>query len=213
MRNFWATEGAGLVVRTCLKSPEVYEWMFNFASVMMSVGYSNGVRAVFAMHLKVKYPKEFKDFGKGDVNAGEQIKKRVERFRSRQMHFEFLEYLAENPGLSAEELQEIEIAAYRRLDGSYGGVVEVSLAIVGRTSEVPPVLESLPATEAGMEGEGSEPDQHPTSAMVTEAEAFMNEAEILTGVGQLGPGEYTRLRDAEVKQCIVCQCFNERGSV
>lgn len=31
VRNFWATEGAGLVARTCLRSPEGYEWLLEFS--------------------------------------------------------------------------------------------------------------------------------------------------------------------------------------
>lgn len=74
VQNFWATEGVSLVVKSCLRSPEVYDWLLEFACVMMNIGYSSGVRAVFAAHLEDKDSKDFKDYSKGDVDAGEQIK-------------------------------------------------------------------------------------------------------------------------------------------
>lgn len=102
VQNLWATEGAGLVARTCLRSPEVYEWLLEFSGVLINIGYSTGVKAVYATNLEDKDPNDFKDFAKGDVGAGEQIKRRVERLRFGQMNFEFLEYLSTNPGLSFE---------------------------------------------------------------------------------------------------------------
>lgn len=185
-RNFWAVEGAGLVMRTCLRSPEVYDWLLSFASAMMNIGYSNGVKAVFAAHLKDKDPREFKDFAKGDVDTGEQLKRRVERFRCGQMLFDFLEYLAANTRLFFEELREMETAAYRRLDGSYGGMVEPSEAAAGAALEKPTLPESPPATDTRVEGEGSEPSQQPEGGEAAEAEILMKEVEMLT-VGSWDP--------------------------
>lgn len=99
----------------------MYEWLLEFTGVMINIGYSTGVRAVYKTHLKDKDPMNLKDFTKGDVDAGEQKKRRVEQLRFGQMDFEFLEYLSANPGLFFEELREMDLAAYRRLDGSYGG--------------------------------------------------------------------------------------------
>lgn len=51
VRNFWAAKGVGLVARTCLRSPEVYNWLLEFAGVMINIGYSTGVKAIFTAHL------------------------------------------------------------------------------------------------------------------------------------------------------------------
>lgn len=90
--------------------PEVYDWLLEFACVMINIGYSTGVKAVFRTHLKDKVLMDFKDFAKADVDAGEQIKRRVESLRFGQMIFEFLEYLSANLGLSSGELREMDTA-------------------------------------------------------------------------------------------------------
>lgn len=77
------------------------------------------MKVVYTTYLKDKNLNDFKDFAKGNVDAGDQIKRRVERLRFGQMNFEFLEYLFVNSGLSFEELREMDTTAYRRLDGSY----------------------------------------------------------------------------------------------
>lgn len=99
VQNFWATEGAGIAAQTCLRSPEIYNWLLEFVGVMINIGYSTRVKAMYTTHLKSKNPKDFPDFAKGDVDAADQIKRRIERLRSGQMGLEFLEYLAANPGL------------------------------------------------------------------------------------------------------------------
>lgn len=61
------------MTRTCLKSPEVYDWLLNFAGVMINIGYLIGVKIVYTTHLNDLDPTDFKDFSKRDVDAGEQI--------------------------------------------------------------------------------------------------------------------------------------------
>lgn len=150
---------------------------------MINIGYSSGVKAVYTTYLKDKDPNDFKDFAKCDVDAANQIKRRVERLRFGQMNFEFLEYLSANPGLSFEELKEMDTGAYRRLDGSYGGVIEAprAAAAVAQEPNAPPQSPAEGGTE--LEKERAEYSQQPTAApaSVAEAEALMKEAEILTG--------------------------------
>lgn len=124
VQNFWATEGAGIAVQTCLRSPKIYNWLLEFVGVMINIGYSTRVKAMYTSHLKSKNPKDFPDFAKGDADAADQIKRRIERLRSGQMDFEFLEYFTTSPSLSFEEIREVDVVAYRRLDGSYDGVIE-----------------------------------------------------------------------------------------
>lgn len=80
--NFWATEGAEIAEKTYLMLPEVYNGLLEFAGVMINIGYSTGVKVVYTTHLKGKYPKDFPDFTKGDVDPEAQIKRRIERLRS-----------------------------------------------------------------------------------------------------------------------------------
>lgn len=82
----------------------MYIWLLEFARVIINIGHSSGVKEVYTTYLKDKDPKDFSDFGKGDVDAEAQIKRRIERLRSGQMDFEFLEYFVANPGLSFEEI-------------------------------------------------------------------------------------------------------------
>lgn len=51
VQNFWAAKSTGLVARTCLRSPEVYDWLLEFAGVMINIGYSTGVIVIFTTHL------------------------------------------------------------------------------------------------------------------------------------------------------------------
>lgn len=51
------------------------------------------------------------------------------------MNFKFIEYLSANLGLSFEELREMDIAVYRRLDGSYGGMVKALRAVASTVQE------------------------------------------------------------------------------
>lgn len=99
VQNFRATEGARIAAHTCLRSLEIYNWLLEFVGVMINIGYSTRVKAMYTTHLKNKNPKDFPDFTKGDVDAADQIKRMIERLRSGQIDLEFLEYLAANPGL------------------------------------------------------------------------------------------------------------------
>lgn len=67
------------------------------------------------------------------------------------MSFEFLEYLSANPGLSFGELREMDVAAYRRLDGSYGGIVEASQVTPGTTQGPAAPPQSPAAAGTGVE--------------------------------------------------------------
>lgn len=40
VRNFCAIKSAGIVSKTCLRSPKVYEWLLEFTGVMINIGYS-----------------------------------------------------------------------------------------------------------------------------------------------------------------------------
>lgn len=47
----------------------MYIWLLEFARVIINIGHSSRVKAVYTTYLKDKDPKDFPDFGKGDVDA------------------------------------------------------------------------------------------------------------------------------------------------
>lgn len=87
------------------------------------------------------------------------------------MDFEFSEYFAVNPGLSFEEIKEVDIETYRRLYGSYGRVIEASpmeTAFVQGPAEPP-----QSPVEGGLEVEkgGAKSSEQTTIAIANTPEA------------------------------------------
>lgn len=99
------------------------------------------------------------------------------------MDFEFLEYLAANPSLSFEEIREVDRAAYKRLDGSYEGVIEGPPAATIAAQARYPSTESPAESVSDVENGGGESNEQTTITPTNtpEAETLMKEIEILTG--------------------------------
>lgn len=96
---------------------------------------------------------------------------------------EFLEYFGANPGLSFEEIKEVDVVAYKRLDGSYWAVIQalppVLVPELGPTVPLERPVESV--LELEKRGAKASKQVATTPPTTLETKALMKEVKILTG--------------------------------
>lgn len=47
VNEFWVGKGAKSMVTTCLKSPELYQWLLRFGGTILNIGKTKGATAMF----------------------------------------------------------------------------------------------------------------------------------------------------------------------
>lgn len=52
MNEFWVKRGTKSMVATCLKAPELYQWLLRFRGTILNIGRTQGATAVFQKYAK-----------------------------------------------------------------------------------------------------------------------------------------------------------------
>lgn len=125
VNEFWLEQGAEKMVTTCLKSPELYQWLLRFGGTILNIGKTQGASAVFHKYAEdTEYWKDKKiedvpGCARGLLYKGTYIDDKIKMLQAGRIKFQFLEYLAANPGVDRHELENLGYYAYRTLaDGA-----------------------------------------------------------------------------------------------
>lgn len=130
-------QGAERIVTTCLKSPELYQWLLRFGWTILNIGKTKGTTAVFDKYAgdteywKDKKIEEVPACAKGLLYKGTYIDDKIKILQAGKIKFQFLEYLAGNPGIDRHELEILGYYTYRTLeDGVMASSSTITLAAV-----------------------------------------------------------------------------------
>lgn len=110
---------------TCLKSPELYQWLLRFAGLILNIRLTREATAVFEKYAGDKeYWKDKKIQDIPSCTRGLHYKEtymddKIMLLQVRRIKFQFLEYLAANPGIGLHELENLSYYAYETIaDGA-----------------------------------------------------------------------------------------------
>lgn len=137
VNEFWVEKRAESMVTTCLKSPELYQWLLRFGEIILNIGKTKGATAVFEKYAedteywKNKKIDEVPGCSRGLLYKRTYIDDKIKMMETGRIKFQFLEYLAANIGIDRHELEKLGYYAYRTLeDGAMASSLTVTPAAV-----------------------------------------------------------------------------------
>lgn len=137
VNEFWIEKGSEAMVVTCLKAPELYQWLLRFARSILNIGRTREASSVFDKYVKDK--EYWKDKKIEDILGCTRrltyketyIDDKITLLQAGRIKFQFLEYLSANPGISFHELENFSYYAYRTMaDGARASSSTVTPATV-----------------------------------------------------------------------------------